>query len=127
MERYTPEFKAKVVMEAMSSRATDTSVAQEYGVHPVTLSRWKAQLTRNAAAAFREGAEDPQGRAARVALSERVAALERELEIVRALCERGVDIDAKVEAVHAHKEELGLNRACELVGLPKSTYYYRLG
>lgn len=126
MERYTPEFKARVVMEALATSATDTSIAQAYGVHPVTLSRWKTQFVRNAGAAFGEP-EDSAGKEAHARTIEELERARAELALLASLVDAEVSIDAKVEAVRAHKDTLGLNRALELFGLPKSTYYYRMG
>lgn len=127
MDRYTPEFKTKVVLEALCSVDTDTSIAQAYGVHPVTLSRWKTHFMRHAASIFGDAGEEKSTKQELEEATQRIAELERSVARLQDLVEHEVSIDAKMKAVEAHREELGLNRACELFQLPKSTYYYRLG
>jgi transposase-like protein len=41
---YTPEFKAKVVLELLREEKTLSQIAADYGVHPNLLSRWKAEF-----------------------------------------------------------------------------------
>ena len=41
--RFTPEFKAKVALEALRGQRTTTEIAQHYGVHPNQVSTWKTQ------------------------------------------------------------------------------------
>jgi len=43
-KRYTPEFKAKVVIEALKGERTINSIASSYGVHPNAVMQWKKQL-----------------------------------------------------------------------------------
>jgi transposase len=40
---HTPEFKAKVGLEALRGVKTINEIGQEYGVHPVTVSLCTAQ------------------------------------------------------------------------------------
>jgi transposase-like protein len=126
-ENYTPEFKARIVLQALQARETDSSIAQAFGVHPVTLSRWKTQFERNAPNLFGGGDQTDDGPADEIAeLNARVERLETENRVLRDVFEEVADIDKKVALVNAHKDEIGLNAACEIVDLPKSTYYYRM-
>jgi transposase-like protein len=50
--RFTPEQKAKIVMEVLREEKTLNEIAAEYEVHPNQLSRWKAEFISNAARAF---------------------------------------------------------------------------
>jgi transposase len=52
---FTPEFKAKVALEALKEQKTAAQLAAQYGVHPTQIGLWKRQLKEQAAAAF--GAE----------------------------------------------------------------------
>jgi len=38
---HTPEFKAKVGLEALRGVKTINEIGQEYGVHPITVGKWK--------------------------------------------------------------------------------------
>lgn len=49
---YSPEFKLRVVLEAIGSDRADAEIARAYEVHPVTLSNWKTQLQEDGAKAF---------------------------------------------------------------------------
>ena len=61
--RYSPEFKARVALEAAQEQASLAQLGKRYGVHPVLIGQWKKQLLARAADAFRrEGASDDSDR-----------------------------------------------------------------
>jgi transposase len=41
--RYAPEFKAKVALEAIKGEATVSEIASRFGVHPNLVMQWKRQ------------------------------------------------------------------------------------
>ena len=41
--RFSPEFKARVALEALSCNETMSELASKYGVHPNQISTWKKQ------------------------------------------------------------------------------------
>jgi transposase-like protein len=55
-KRHSPEFKAKVALEALKGMKTSQELAREYGVHPTQVAQWKAQLRDNAGELFQSGA-----------------------------------------------------------------------
>jgi len=55
-KRHSPEFKAKVALEALKGLKTSQELAREYGVHPTQIAQWKAQLRDNAGELFHSGA-----------------------------------------------------------------------
>jgi transposase len=58
-KRYTPEFKARVALEAAQEQESLAQIGHRYGVHPVLVGQWKKKLLSRAADAFRrEGAAD---------------------------------------------------------------------
>ncbi len=62
-KRYTPEFKARVALEAAQEQESLAQLGKRYGVHPVLIGQWKKQLLSRAADAFRrEGASDDSDR-----------------------------------------------------------------
>lgn len=46
-KRYSPEFKAKVVLELLRQQKSLAQLASEYGVHPTMLVRWRQQAVEN--------------------------------------------------------------------------------
>ena len=51
-KKYTPEFKAQVAIEALKEQSTLAELAMKYEVSPTMISHWKADLVKNAGAAF---------------------------------------------------------------------------
>ena len=56
---HTPEFKAKVALEALRGQKTINEIGQEYGVHPVTVGQWKKEIQEHAKTLF-EGKRGPK-------------------------------------------------------------------
>lgn len=118
---YEPEFKKRLVLEALRTDENDSSIARDADVHPVTLSRWKNTLLEEAHCIFtseEDGSELEKYR-------QQLERLERELEVLRETTVASLSTDQKVDYVDRYRESIGLNRACRLFDLPKSTYYYR--
>jgi transposase len=52
---YTAAFKAKVALAAQGQDKTISQLAAQFKVHPIVISRWKAQLLQQAEAVFQDG------------------------------------------------------------------------
>ena len=77
--KYKPEFKAQVALEALRGDKTVAELAQAYGVHPTLINYWKQQLVENAAAAFERGQKpDTDGQAQMDGLYKKIGQLEAE-------------------------------------------------
>ncbi|MEY2764536.1 MAG: hypothetical protein RLZZ205_960 [Bacteroidota bacterium] len=50
--KFTPEFKAKVALEAIKDQMTLAQLAQKYEVNAVTISKWKSEFLANMSAVF---------------------------------------------------------------------------
>lgn len=50
--RYSAKFKFQIVVEALQREGSEAEVARAYGVHPVTLSRWKKEFMEKGAEVF---------------------------------------------------------------------------
>ena len=55
---HTPEFKAKVGLEALRGVKTINELGQIYGVHPVQIGQWKKEIQEQAKTLF-EGKRGP--------------------------------------------------------------------
>jgi transposase-like protein len=51
-KKISSELKAKIALEAQSGLHTLTEISEKYGVHPITVSKWKSELQKNAARIF---------------------------------------------------------------------------
>ncbi len=49
---FSSDFKAKVALEAIHGVKTLNEIAQEYGVHPVQVGKWKKELQDQASSLF---------------------------------------------------------------------------
>jgi transposase-like protein len=52
---HSPEFKARVAMEAISGRKTIQEIAADHAIHPIQVSQWKRQLLDGASELFTRG------------------------------------------------------------------------
>ena len=49
---YSAQLKFQIVLEALTSGKGDAQIARAYGVHPVSLSKWKRQFLDSGAEMF---------------------------------------------------------------------------
>ena len=49
---FSPEYKVKVVIEAIKGLKSISEIASAYGVHPTQIGFWKNRLIRNASVLF---------------------------------------------------------------------------
>jgi putative transposase len=80
---HSPEFKAKVAMEAISGRKTLQQIAADHAVHPIQVSQWKKQLHEGASELFSSGKkskEKDDTQAKESELFQQIGRLQMELE-----------------------------------------------
>jgi transposase len=81
--RFTPELKARVVLELISGTTSLAEACRQYNLKPQTVSRWKAEFLEKAPQLFR-GREQSSQEQARIAELERmIGRLTLELEIAK--------------------------------------------
>jgi transposase len=54
-KQHHPEFKAKVVLEALKGEETVSELASRFGVHPTMIHQWKRALLEGASGVFERG------------------------------------------------------------------------
>jgi transposase len=93
---HSPEFKARVALEALKGVKTVQQIAAENHLHPVQVTQWKAQVAEAAASLFEQGRGRGQEAAAREQEQERlerkVGQLVVEVDWLKKKCrELGID------------------------------------
>ena len=54
-KQHSPEFKAKVALEALKGEETVSELASRFGVHPTMIHQWKRALLDGAPGVFERG------------------------------------------------------------------------
>jgi transposase len=60
-KQYSPQFKAKVALEAVRGEKTVSELSSQYEVHPTMINNWKRQLLEEASSIFDKGNEGNKG------------------------------------------------------------------
>ena len=94
---FTPEFKAKVVLEALNVETSQAELCRQHNLTAAQLSQWKRQFLENAASLFKSTDKPSE-----VSAMERIAALE---QLVGRLAQ-AVDIQKKaLDWIAANRSE----------------------
>lgn len=59
-KNHSPEFKAKVALEAIREEMTLPELSKKYGVHPTQIGTWKRAAIENMATAFTRKGSAPE-------------------------------------------------------------------
>ncbi|MGB0412340.1 MAG: IS3 family transposase [Pikeienuella sp.] len=123
-KNHSPEFKAKVALEAIREEMTLAELSKKYGVHPTQIGTWKRAAIENMATAFtRRGVAPEQVSAADVdKLHSKIGQLVVERDFLRSLASTARDARQKMVS-RDHK--LSLRKQCELLQLSRSRLYYQ--
>ena len=65
--RFTPEFKAEIVLEALSGETSQAELCRRYNLSEDQLSKWKQQFVENAASLFESRDKASEDAAERIA------------------------------------------------------------
>jgi len=59
-KNHSPEFKARVALEAIREEMTLAELSKKYGVHPTQIGTWKRAAIENMATAFTRRVAAPE-------------------------------------------------------------------
>jgi transposase-like protein len=107
--RFTPEFKAQVVLVVLTGARTAAEACREYQLTGQVLKRWKAQFLEEAPRIFENGADGSQKEQRIGELERMVGRLMLELEVV----EEGIEylgLGQEREVVEMLSARCGLDR-----------------
>ena len=81
--KFTPEFKAQVVIEVISGAKSAAEICRQHNLKPQVISEWKSVFLENAAQVFQNGKTNGQEQARIVELERLVGRLTLELEVAK--------------------------------------------
>ena len=70
--KFTPEFKAQVVLEMLTEHKSAAQLSRDYGIKDSVISRWKQEFIKRSPSLFESGATGPDDRDQRIAELERL-------------------------------------------------------
>jgi len=122
---HSPEFKAKVALEAVRSGLTANQIASKYEVHAVQVSQWKKELLANLASVF-EGkrpskSNDEQEDPAK--LYEQIGRLKVENDWFKKNL-TNYPSSERCKLVEASCPDISIRRQCDLLDICRSSLYY---
>lgn len=124
-KRYDAAFKAKVAIEAIKAQRTVNEIAAAYQIHPHQVTEWKKQALQQLSEVFSNGRvrAEMEDEELRNQLYQEIGRLKMELEWLKknldsAVKDRRLWIDPTYH-------DITIARQCELLGLPRSSYYYQ--
>lgn len=81
---FTPEFKARVVLEMLTEHKSAAQASREYGIKDSVLARWKQEFLERSPMLFGSSSSSNDGKEQRIAELERmVGRLAMELEMAK--------------------------------------------
>lgn len=86
--QHSPQFKAKVALEALKGIETTQQLAVRFGIHPTQISHWKRQLLDGAAGVFSNGKQQTIDDGREAQLYEQIGRLKMENEYLKKKAER---------------------------------------
>jgi len=95
-KKYTPEFKARVAIEALKEQSTLAELSRKYEVSQAMISRWKGELLQNAGTVFgSKGIGDAAQEAEKQRLYEKIGRLEMKLDFAKRVSKQlGIPVPA---------------------------------
>ena len=125
--RFTPQFKAEVVIEALSGQSSQAQLCRSHNLSADQLSKWKHQLVDNAASLFESTDKQANDH------NEQIAQLEQlvgRLTIALDIQKKSLDVaqlsrSQKQQIVEALQPHYSVRQICDALGLHRSSLYYQ--
>ena len=124
--KHSPSFKAKVALEAVKGELTVAQLAARYEVHPGQIQAWKKALLGGAANVF-DGKQDKRQKSDDALIS-RLIPTDRPAEGRAGFLGgevRSMSRERRREMVDREHPALSTLRQCALMGISRSSVYYR--
>jgi transposase-like protein len=99
-KRYTSEEKVAILREVLEEGKSVSAVAEEHGLHPNNILKWKKQLFEGAVGLFTQKRPDISGKAEKQRQAEMEAALSKKDEVIAELAAENLALKKRILAGH---------------------------
>lgn len=122
---HSASFKSKVALELIIAAEPLSSICSKYKIHPTEARRWKEQLIKALPVIFdkKVGSESSEKEQLIDELYKQIGQLKVELDWLKK--NLVFSTNNKRELIEANNKKIPVKRQCELLGINKSTYYYK--
>ena len=129
-QRYTNEFKAKVVLELQREEKTTAQIAAEHGVHPTQLAQWKKEFLEAMPGVFgkkkRELRESEKKHQKEVEhLHKEIGHLTVQVNWLKKNLKNSVSSPKRWTMIERDHPRLSVAKQAELLSINRSSLYYK--
>jgi len=123
--KFGAAFKAKVALAATKGDRTMAELAGEFGVHPNQITKWKKRLLEGASEIFSNG--DRGSLRQQEALTDRLYQQIGQLKVELDWLKKNLVLtpEQRRAVIEPAQRRISVRRQCELLGLSRSSLYYR--
>ncbi|MEI5987316.1 IS3 family transposase [Dehalobacter restrictus] len=127
---FTPEQKAKIVIEVLREERTLNEIAAEYEIHPNLLSRWKAEFLDNAGKVFSKEADDVQKakqsyEKEKDELLRQIGQLSYEVSWLKKNLAFNKSRQERMRMIEKDNKNLSISRQAKLLNINRQSIYYK--
>ena len=130
-KKFSADFKAKIVLEALSGELTISEIASKYSIISKNILNWKKEFLSNASLIFDKKALVSDYKDKLTEQSKEIDELHRQLGKRKAELEwaakKLVSLDFKIKKslIQSEPNSIAISKQCELINLHRSTHYYK--
>nr|WP_159888767.1 IS3 family transposase [Paenibacillus puerhi] len=126
--RYTSEFKTKVVLEVLREEQTVNEIAAKYEMSPVMVSRWKAEFLERASTVFEKKTSEAdklkkEYESKQEHLEKLVGQLTVEVDWLKKNLALNEPLEARKTMVERDNTEITIKRQTDLLGVNRTSVY----
>ncbi|MEN2774752.1 IS3 family transposase [Acetivibrio clariflavus] len=128
--KFTPEEKAKIVIEVLREEKTLNEIAAEYEIHPNQLSRWKAEFISNAGRVFSKETDEVEKvkqsyEKEKDELLKQIGQLSYEVAWLKKNLADSKSREDRMKMIEREEKKLSIKRQAELLGINRTSLYYK--